>query len=43
MKTALHWRRLAWIGAAALAALIAALWLRWGEAIFAGQLGAMLC
>lgn len=43
MNAALPWRRLAWIGVAVLAALIAALWWRWGEAIFAGQLGAMLC
>lgn len=41
MTTALH--RLAWLGAAALLALLVALWLRWGETIFAGQLGAMLC
>lgn len=43
MTAAVQWRRLAWIGAVALAALLAALWLRWGETIFAGQLGAMLC
>lgn len=43
MMTAVHWRRFAWLAAAALAALLAALWWRWGETIFAGQLGAMLC
>lgn len=36
-------RRLGWLLAAAIAALLAALWLRWGETIFAAQLGAMLC
>ncbi|TDR40761.1 hypothetical protein DFR29_11275 [Tahibacter aquaticus] len=43
MKTTLSWRRIAWLAALAVAALLAALWLRWGETIFAGQLGAMLC
>lgn len=43
MTTALRWRHLVWLGAAALAALLVALWWRWGETIFAGQLGAMLC
>jgi hypothetical protein len=43
-RDALSWRRIA--GSAltlAAALLLALLWLRWGETIFAGQLGAMLC
>lgn len=41
---ALSWRRVALSSVALLAALLlAALWLRWGETIFARQLGAMLC
>jgi hypothetical protein len=40
----LSWRRIVWSAAAMLATtLLAALWLRWGETIFARQLGAMLC
>ncbi len=40
----LSWRRIAWSSAGMLAALLlTALWLRWGETIFARQLGAMLC
>lgn len=40
----LSWRRVAWSSAALLTALLlTALWLRWGETIFARQLGAMLC
>jgi len=41
---ALSWRRI--VGSAlalAAALLLTLLWLRWGETIFAGQLGAMLC
>jgi hypothetical protein len=42
-RCALSWRRIAWLAALGLAGLIGALWLRWGEAIFSGQLGAMMC
>lgn len=42
--TARRWRRASWLVAALLAlAALAALWLRWGEAVFINQLGAMLC
>lgn len=44
MMHALSWRRVAWVSVALLAALLlAALWLRWGETLFARQLGTMLC
>ncbi|MDC8013032.1 hypothetical protein [Tahibacter soli] len=32
-----------WIAAIALAAVLAALWMRWGAAIFASSLGGMVC
>ncbi|WP_257386575.1 hypothetical protein [Tahibacter caeni] len=44
MNASLSWRRVA--GSALIlggALLLTLLWLRWGETIFAGQLGAMLC
>lgn len=44
MTRALSWQRtLGWAAALTAAALLAALWLRWGETIFARQLGALLC
>lgn len=44
MIHALSWRRIAWSSAALLTTLLlTALWLRWGETIFARQLGALLC
>jgi hypothetical protein len=37
-------RRIAlWIAAFALAAALAALWVRWGATIFASSLGGMVC
>ncbi|MCQ4163650.1 hypothetical protein [Tahibacter harae] len=39
-----RWHRGGWLAAVLLAlAALAALWLRWGEAVFLNQLGAMLC
>lgn len=44
MMQVLSWRRIAWASVALLTALLlVALWLRWGETLFARQLGAMLC
>ena len=42
-RARLSWRRIAWLAAAGLALLLGSLWLRWGEVIFSGQLGAMMC
>lgn len=44
MNGAFAWRRVAgWSLAVTAGTALALLWLRWGETIFARQLGALLC
>ena len=43
MQRTMRRRVLVWAAVALAAAAMAALWLRWGDAIFAASLGGMVC